>query len=87
MPEEIKATGRELTILAVDDNIVNLKLLSSAMLKEGYRVITAIEGAQARRMADLEQPDLIILDIMMPGEDGFEVIRRLKKNPERPLYR
>ncbi len=69
-----------LTILAVDDNPINLKLLESTLTREGYRVITSLDGPAARKIAVDEKPDLILLDIMMPEEDGFEVIKFLKKN-------
>ena len=69
-----------LTILIVDDNPVSVNLLESVLLKEGYKVITANDGPSARQLAVEERPNLIILDIMMPEEDGYEVITRLKKN-------
>lgn len=70
------------TVLAVDDNIVNLKLIEKSLEKEGYRVISAIDGPKARKLAAEENPDLILLDIQMPGENGFEVIKHLKNNSE-----
>lgn len=69
-----------LTILIVDDSPVSVSILETVLLKEGYRVITANDGPRARKLAVEKRPDLIILDIMMPEEDGFEVITRLKKN-------
>ena len=81
MSKGINEENRELSILTVDDNVVNLKLLASALQKEGYKTLTATDGTQARQIASGEKPDLIILDIMMPGEDGFEVIKRLKRDP------
>jgi sigma-B regulation protein RsbU (phosphoserine phosphatase) len=71
---------QDLTILIVDDNPVSVRLLETVLLKEGYRVITANDGPCARKLAVEERPDLIILDVMMPVEDGFEVITHLKKN-------
>ncbi len=71
---------QDLTILIVDDNLVSVRLLETVLLKEGYRVITANDGPSARKLAVEERPDLIILDVMMPGEDGFQVITHLKKN-------
>jgi sigma-B regulation protein RsbU (phosphoserine phosphatase) len=71
---------QDLTILIVDDNLVSIRLLETVLVKEGYQVITANDGPSARKLAVKERPDLIILDVMMPGEDGFEVITRLKKN-------
>ncbi len=72
---------QRLTILAVDDNPLNLKLLEKILVKEGYRVFSAKDGPTAREIADNERLDTILLDIKMPGEDGFEVIKHLKKNP------
>lgn len=71
---------QDLTILIVDDNPVSLRLLETVLRKEGYKVITADDGPQARKLACELQPDLIVLDVMMPGEDGFEVITHLKKS-------
>ncbi len=72
---------KSLTILIVDDNQVNLMLLKVALEKAGYHILMANNGSKARAMAEKSRPDLILLDIMMPGEDGFEVMRRLKANP------
>ncbi len=69
------------TILAVDDNLVNLKLIEKSLAKEGYVVLMADNGRKARALALEKRPDLILLDIEMPGEDGFEVVRKLKDNP------
>lgn len=76
-------TDREdLCILLVDDNPVNIKLLETALVKEGYRIISAMDGRKARELAQEVLPDLILLDIVMPEEDGFETIRQLKANSE-----
>jgi sigma-B regulation protein RsbU (phosphoserine phosphatase) len=69
-------------VLVVDDSPVNRQLLRSILSKEGYRTATAADGAEARKMAGTEQPALILLDIRMPGEDGFDVLKALKTNPE-----
>lgn len=69
------------TILIVDDNVVNLKFMEKILQKEGYRVITTNNGTDARTLAMEKRPDLILLDIQMPGGDGFEVIRFLKGTP------
>jgi sigma-B regulation protein RsbU (phosphoserine phosphatase) len=76
MPDE-----QNLTILLVDDEPIGLKVLERTLKKEGYQIITASDGPTARDLASKNQPDLILLDIMMPGEDGFEVIRHLKNDP------
>lgn len=69
------------TVLAVDDNLLNLKLIEKSLTKEGYRVFCADNGPDARQTANTENPDLILLDIEMPGESGFEVIEKLKDDP------
>lgn len=67
------------TILCVDDTPANLYLLVE-LLKGTYRVKTATDGAQALQVTAASPPDLILLDVMMPGMDGYEVCRRLKAN-------
>jgi len=69
-------------ILAVDDEVNILELLKFNLTKEGYQVITATEGQQALKYAREEKPDLIILDIMLPGMDGYDVCRILKADRE-----
>ena len=65
-------------ILAVDDTEVSLKILSELLKEEGYSVRSAISGELALRSAAHQAPDLVLLDIRMPGMDGFEVCRQLK---------
>ena len=69
------------TILLVDDVPSNLKLLGDILMAEGHKIRQATGGELALRAAEKEKPDLILLDIMMPGIDGYEVCRRLKANP------
>jgi len=69
-------------ILVVDDEISILELLRFNLEQEGYRVLTASDGQQALHDARAEKPDLIILDIMLPGMDGYEVCRVLKAGKE-----
>lgn len=70
------------TILVVDDTEFNRTLLCLMLREGGFRhVLNASNGTQALDIADRESPDLIILDIMMPGMDGYEVLRRLRANP------
>lgn len=66
-------------ILLVDDTQANLRLLSHVLKKEGYNYLEATNGLEAIELAEKHEPDLILLDIMMPGLDGFEVIKRIKK--------
>jgi two-component system cell cycle response regulator len=68
-------------ILVVDDDPTSLKLLDLVLNKEGYQVMTASNGLEALRKARLESPDLLILDVMLPGFDGFEICHRLRTEP------
>ncbi|MGE4351869.1 MAG: PleD family two-component system response regulator [Bdellovibrionales bacterium] len=68
-------------ILVVDDNKLNLKLLEAKLAKDYYFVTTAENGLQALEAVKKDMPDLILLDIMMPEMDGFEVCTRLKADP------
>lgn len=70
------------TILIVDDNKKNLQVLGSVLHENQYRVAMAKDGPSALRLVKKKNPDLIILDIMMPDMDGFEVCERLKEDPE-----
>lgn len=69
-------------ILAVDDSPINLDLIRDIGDSQGYDVIPAMDGKSALQIAASEMPDLIILDVTMPGMSGFEVCSRLKSNPE-----
>lgn len=69
-------------ILVVDDIRTNIKVLEAKLTSEYYEVIAASNGPEALESAVSQKPDLILLDVMMPGMDGFEVCRRLKANPE-----
>lgn len=66
------------TILAVDDNLNNLNVLSDLLDSEDFEMLFATDGESALKRAQYAAPDLILLDIMMPGMDGFETARRLK---------
>ncbi len=66
------------SILIVDDSVNNLTLLERILSRKGYQVQLASSGKQAIESVNLAQPDLILLDIMMPGMDGYEVCSRLK---------
>jgi two-component system cell cycle response regulator len=69
-------------ILIVDDEPLNVKLLAAILSYDRYEIIRAFNGEQALEKVNEECPDLILLDIMMPGIDGFEVTRRLKDSSE-----
>ena len=70
------------TILVVDDNAMNLKLVRFLLTKRGYRVCTAMDAAQALAAIALEIPDLILMDLQLPGVDGLELTRRLRGMPD-----
>jgi class 3 adenylate cyclase/CheY-like chemotaxis protein len=72
-------------ILVVDDNTMNLDILRSRLEFHGYEIITASDGGEALAVATEQQPDLILLDVMMPEIDGLEVCRRLKADPSLPF--
>jgi len=74
LPEDIG------NILIVDDVAANLKILGFILKKEGYKVRPVPNGTLALQAAEKEKPDLILLDVMMPDMDGFEVCRRLKED-------
>ena len=69
-------------ILVVDDILPNVKLLEAKLTAEYFDVLTASDGASALELAEAETPDIILLDVMMPGMDGFEACERLKDNPK-----
>ena len=68
-------------ILVVDDLETNVRLLEAKLTLEYYEVLTAMDGVTALQIAGEERPDIILLDVMMPGMDGFETCRRLKADP------
>ena len=68
-------------VLMVDDNPTNLQVLQATLEGQGYRLLAARDGPSALAVAAKAAPDLILLDIMMPGMDGYEVCRRLKSDP------
>jgi two-component system sensor histidine kinase/response regulator len=75
-------SNRKETILIVDDNKKNLQVLGSVLHEEGYKIAVAEDGYQAVKLAEKIVPGLILLDVMMPGIDGFEVCMSLKSKKE-----
>ena len=69
-------------ILLVEDNEMNRDMLSRRLLKAGFEMVMAVDGEQAIDLARSEAPDLILMDISLPGLDGWEATRRLKAMPE-----
>ena len=76
---------RRLRALVVDDEPGVMKLLRSNLQTEGYDVLTALDGSEAIQVIEKEAPDLIILDIVMPSIDGFEVCRRVREWSQIPI--
>jgi adenylate cyclase len=70
------------TILAVDDTPQNLRLLEALLATEGYEVLTATSGEEALRIVSERHPDLLLVDILMPGMDGYELCRRVRAAEE-----
>lgn len=68
-------------VLIVDDEVTTAQLVKMVLKKQGYRVVTASNGPEALRIADDLLPDLILLDIVLPGMDGFHVCQYIRKNP------
>lgn len=69
-------------ILIVDDDVETLRLVGLMLQRQGYQIVAANNGTQAISMARAENPDLIILDVMMPDMDGYQVTAELRKDPE-----
>ncbi|MEJ5202988.1 MAG: response regulator [Anaerolineales bacterium] len=68
-------------LLIVDDDLETLRLVGLMLQRQGFQIVAANNGAQALTLAQKEQPDMILLDVMMPDMDGYEVTRRLRQNP------
>ena len=73
-------SNKNITILIVDDNISNLELLGNILKNKNYRLAFAKNGKDALKLSEKINPDLVLLDIMMPEMDGYEVCRNLKDN-------
>ena len=69
-------------VLVVDDIVANVKLLEAKLRAEYFEVVTAMNGPAALEIIQSEKPDIVLLDVMMPGMDGIEVCRRIKGNPQ-----
>jgi two-component system, cell cycle response regulator DivK len=69
------------TILIIEDNEQNMYLTTFILEKNAYQVVQAWDGMEGIKQANLTQPDMILLDIQLPGMDGYEVARELRKNP------
>ena len=72
-------------ILIIDDDPETIEFLTLILIRSGYRVLAARDGMEALSLAHVEKPDMVILDVMMPGLDGYEVARSLRRHPETAL--
>jgi class 3 adenylate cyclase/CheY-like chemotaxis protein len=68
-------------ILVVDDTPLNVRLLADLLMAKGYEVVTADSGAAALARVEADRPDLVLLDVVMPGMSGYEVCQRIRANP------
>jgi len=80
MPEQYQQ--KQPCILIVDDNPISLKIFGYILCEENYRIMEASDGQTALELFERINPDLVLLDVMMPGIDGFEVCRNIKSNPK-----
>ncbi|MGZ9044851.1 MAG: response regulator, partial [Telluria sp.] len=76
------ARARQATILIVDDHVLNREFLLTLLGYGGHRLLDAASGPEALRLIKEEKPDLVISDILMPGMDGYELVRRLRRDPD-----
>ena len=73
-------------VLVVDDVLPNVKLLAAKLTREYFDVITAFNGPEALERIKKEAPDIVLLDVMMPGMDGFEVCARIRVRSGNDAY-
>ena len=72
-------------ILVVDDDVKAVELVKLYLSRDGYRVMTANDGLEALRLAQESHPDLIVLDLMLPGMDGLEICRTIRRESDVPI--
>src|SRR6476469_10517092 len=80
-----QTSSPQATILVVDDEPILVETLAYNLRREGYRVLIARDGPAAVRLAHAERPDLIILDVMLPGMSGFDVVRAVRRDLSMPV--
>jgi class 3 adenylate cyclase len=79
--ENTITTDQAITVLVIDDQPQNIRLLDAVLSPRGYRVVSASSGKDALELLAQTQPDLVLLDIVMPGMDGYAVCRRIREDP------
>ncbi len=82
MNDTSSAAEAPVTVLVVDDQPQNIRLLDAVLSPRGYRVVTASSGEEALRLLPDVDPDLVLLDVVMPGLDGYAVCRRIREDPK-----
>jgi CheY-like chemotaxis protein len=86
MPEAPAGNTRLITVLVADDNDVAQRLCRRVLEKAGYKVLIAVDGLQAVEVAMSQRPDMILMDVAMPGIDGIEAMKRIKEAiPNQPI--
>jgi two-component system sensor histidine kinase/response regulator len=81
LPGEIRIASVQ-RLLVVDDQANNVHMLGSILSRAGFEIVSATDGPQALRLFAAQPPDLVLLDALMPGMDGFEVCRRIREQPD-----
>ncbi|MGZ3583918.1 MAG: response regulator, partial [Ktedonobacterales bacterium] len=81
--EEASATQQ--TILVIEDEVSIARLVRLYLQEAGFRVLAAADGVAGLALHEREQPDLVVLDLMLPGLDGWEVCRRMRANARTPI--
>jgi putative two-component system response regulator len=85
IPPRVDAQRSAGKVLVVDDEAANVRLLTALLAREGYAVVTASDGEEALAMVASEQPDLVLMDVLMPALSGYDVCERIKENPSTRL--
>ncbi len=65
-------------VLVIDDELETVDLLSAVLSDSGYEVVSALDGGDGLRLVEIERPDVVLLDLQMPGVAGFDVLRRVR---------
>jgi adenylate cyclase len=78
----VNEAGRQAKLLLVDDTPQNIRVLEAVLAPRGYELVSAASGEEALERVAHDRPDLVLLDVMMPGIDGYEVCRRIRADPE-----